>query len=325
MPRKKVIFTEEERKKRNREAQARWRAKHPERARNREVKQTFEKKVKQSFESWSKRNPEKIAAIQKRAAAKRRVVKMQTADWVRKELMRLAWYKEPVEVPRYPRGIGNWAGDAVMRFDCEGLATMLRCQETVMRAKRDTIEFYRSDACGRGDKPVDRLVLGWKGWISNPKSLNRLAEMFGLEPDDYSDLDWSIPEYDSVRAVKNFMGHDLRRIRLGDKWRGWKIVDKELHEWLGRERLRLEAFAGDSGWGLELVSVEDGKLFANFVVDWQVGCELSRADLVRLVEWINERMAGIPLDEWAADPVLEEVESKGVEEGIKRLISDSNK
>jgi hypothetical protein len=320
MPRKKVIFTEEERKKRNREAQARWREKHPEKVKDRVVKQSFEKKVKQSFENWREKNPEKIRAIQKRATAKRRVAKMQTGEWVRGQLMRLAWFKEPVEVPRYPRAIGNWAGDAVMRFDCEGLAKALRNQNTVMRARRDAVEFYQTEACGRGDRPTDRLVLGWKGWISSPKALDKLAAMFGMELGDYSDLDWSIPEYDSVKAVKNFMGHDLRRIRLGDKWRGWKIVDRELHEWLGRERLRLVAFAGDSGWGAELVNVADGKLFCNFVVEWGAGCEIARADLVRLVEWINERMAGIPLDEFAVDPTIAEVESKEVEEGIRKLL-----
>ena len=316
MPRKKVIFTEEERKKRNREAQARWREKHPEKVKNRVIKQSFEKKVKQSFENWRERNPEKIRAIQKRAAAKRRVAKMQTAEWVRGQLMRLAWYKEPVETPRYPRAIGNWAGDAIMRFDCERLAEALRCQGSVMRARRDSVEFYWSAACGRGDKPYDKLVLGWNGWISNPKPLDKLAAMFGLELGDYSDLDWSVPEYDSVKAVKNFMGHDLRRIRLGDKWRGWKIVDKELHEWLRREGLRLDSFAGDSGWGLELKDY-DGKLFGNFVVEWSVGCEVLRASLVRAVEWINERMARIPLDNFAVDPLG----SGGVNAAIKEAFS----
>lgn len=295
-----------------------WRAKNPEKARKM-VSQSREKN-REIVSNWRKRNPEKLAAIQKRAGAKRRVAKMQTGEWVRDQLMRLSWFKEPVEVPRYPRGIGNWAGDAVMRFDCDGLAMALRNQNTVMRVRRDVVEFYQTEACGRGDRPTDRLALGWKGWISSPKALDKLAGMFGMEPGDYSDLDWSVPEYDTVKAVKNFLGHDLRRIRLGDKWRGWKIVDRELHEWLGRERLRLVAFAGDSGWGVELVNVADGKLFRNFVVEWGAGCEVARADLVRLVEWINERMAGIPLDEFAVDPTIAEVEAEEVNREVKKLL-----
>lgn len=320
-----------------RESRERWKAKNAEkvkehsrkwREKNREKVAEYNRRWKMENpeqyllkrSEWEALNPDKLKASRVRARQTARVKRMQTGEWVRDQLMRLSWFKEPVEAPRYPRGIGNWAGDAVMRFDCEGLAMALRNQNTVMRVRRDVVEFYQTEACGRGDRPTDRLVLGWNGWISSPKALDKLAAMFGMEPGDYSDLDWSVPEYDSVKAVKNFLGHDLRRIRLGDKWRGWKIVDRELHEWLGRERLRLVAFAGDSGWGVELVNVADGKLFRNFVVEWGAGCEVARADLVRLVEWINERMAGIPLDEFAVDPTIAEVEAEEVNREVKKLL-----
>lgn len=316
MPRKKVIFTEEEKKRRNAEAQKRWREKHPEKVKNRVVK-VVPAKVKQDG-TWHKRNPEKAAAIQKKAAMKRRVKVLNSEEGVRGELMKLAWFKEAWEESRYARGIANWAGEAVERFDCAKLAEVLRMQKTVMKAKRDALEFYWADACGRGDRPISRLVMGWKGWIRTPKALDKLGELFGIEPTDCSDLDWSTPTFTTLVAVKNFFGHDLTRIRIGDKWRGWKIVERELHQWLTRERLGFTAFNNESTWGLALH--EGARLECQFVREWKYPCDISRADLIALVEWINERMAGIPLvDEYAVDPLAVSVTAEINEEDFQKV------
>ncbi len=192
-------------------------------------------------------------------------------------------------------------------------------QGSVMKAKRDAVEFYWATDCGRGARPYDRLVIGWKGWISTPKALDKLAGMFGLPAGDYSDLDWSVPEYPVVQPLKNFMGHDLTRIRLGDKWRGWKIIDRELHDWLVQERLRLSVFVHAEGWGVSLTSYE-GELFSNFMVDWRDGCEIARKDFESAVAWIGERMIGVPLDEFAVDPVLAEAESRAEFETVRGLM-----
>jgi hypothetical protein len=306
------------------EYQRKWRAKNPEKAaesQKRWKEENPEKvaesrgKHREKLLEWKKKNPDKIAAYQLKAQRRRMVERLQSADGVRNELMKLGWFKEFDDTPQYPRGIANWAGIAIDRFDCEELALMLREQNTVMRGKRDTLCFYWADKCGRNDKPYDKLLIGWAGWIKTPKALDKLAGMFGLEPGDYSDLDWSVPEYPVVQPLKNFMGHDLTRIRLGDKWRGWKIIDRELHDWLVQERLRLSVFVHAEGWGVSLTSYE-GELFSNFMIEWGAGYDVLRADLVKVVEWIGERMFGIPLNEVAIDPVLAQLESEAENQEI---------
>jgi hypothetical protein len=102
-------------------------------------------------------------------------------------------------------------------------------------------------------------------------------------------------------VVKNYMGHDLTRIRLGDKWRGWRIVDRELAEWLRRERLVLSAFVTEHTWGMKLVGY-DGVFVTNFSVEWGADLVVDRKDLVELVTWICDRSAGVPVNEFAVDP-----------------------
>jgi hypothetical protein len=286
---KRVKLTDEEKRLKRNELSKLYRQKHPEKAAEytRKWMEKNPEKLKENAERWRKNNPEKAAQNQKVAQKKTRLKKMNTGDWVKNELIKLAWLKENEEEPRYPRRIANWAGGAIDRIDCDELSRCLVDRQLVMRSRRDRVELFSVTKCGRGDKPVDVVIVGWNGWMTNPRGLDKLLTEFGMGKVDWDGLDWTVPDYWLAKPLRNVLGHDLTRIRLGDKWKGWRINQKELHYWLIEKKCRLETFVDDASWGFELVS-EDVSV-RRFSVIWS-GIEVSRDDLNGVVEWVRTLM-----------------------------------
>jgi hypothetical protein len=243
-------------------------------------------------EDWRKRNPEKLADYAKKAQRKKRVAGMQTIEGVKKELNRLRWVKEWDRFgdgPMFERGIANWAGHAIERVNCEEVVECLKSTGKVMKARRDTLEFYNEETYCRGDKPTGVLLVGWKGWVTTPKALDKLMDYLGLDRLDYAGLDWSRPDYFSLNPLRNCWGVDLTKIRVGDRWKGWKLDQQLADHWLRsipatiRGALNYES----ETWGYEIVSVATGEVLHCWYVDIEDGLRVTENAHIGILIWLR--------------------------------------
>jgi hypothetical protein len=226
----RVKLTEEEKAERRREAQKKWREKHPEQVKKNSKKwrEKHPEKQAEAMKKWSDENPAMVKAASARYRRKKMIERLQSVEGLSGEIYKLAWLKDSSST--LPRGVALWVGEAMERADLAELVRVLVSDGLVLVAKREKLEVHRADGYGRTSRAIRSVHVGWFGWVTNLRKFEKLPESFGLDAWDFSGIDDSMPDYFACVVFRNLLGNDLTKIRVGDRWKGWKLDQRKLHE-----------------------------------------------------------------------------------------------
>jgi hypothetical protein len=279
-PREKL--SEAERDERARIAQQKWRANNP--GWNKAWKDANPEKVAISHQTWKERNPEKVKAGKARNRRKKIVARLQSVEGLAGEIWKLAWLKDSSST--LPRGVALWVGEAMERADLAELVRVLVNDGLVLVAKREKIDVHRADGYGRTSRAIRSVDVGWNGWVTNLRKFEKLPESFGLDAWDFSGIDDTMPDYFACVVFRNLLGNDLTRIRVGDRWKGWKLDQRKFHEACVANGWKVWSFVGD---GVVVVELRAGDSVVDSVsVPIIHGTMIEASAWVEILEWARK-------------------------------------